>query len=583
MSETLAALPSSDLVLGRYRPLRPLGSGGSGSVWLARDERAGVDVALKVVPREGNAGSRAEREAAAAARLRHPRCLRAYTLARDDRHVYIAYEYVAGRTLRQALRAGELDDHSTVEAGAQILEGLAHAHAHGIVHRDVKPANVLLEHGGDVSVRLLDFGLAQLVEAETLTAAGDVPGTLAYISPERLRNEPATAAADIWSVGALLWEALAGSHPFWTGSVLETARKIEGGAPSLAEQRPDLPKRLVAAVDRMLASDPARRPSAAKLAGQLRLAYRERERRPVERGTLLRRDLEKPASAALAAVATGWSASALPFYPGGWAPTLAVLAAVLTLARARLGLAFALAVPVFPLGNFSLAAALVYATLATAWLAFCWRDARRALFFTLGPLLAAAGSLALLPLLAQAVRDPARRAIQVLAAVFAAGTAAAARGEPLPLVAAGLPRGLDLRAAEDPRLVLEAVWRVLAAEPALGVAAIALAAAACVLPFAARRGAWALAGLGAFLLAATLLPAPGAPAAPLVAAGAVMCLALVPELRLALAGEPRGAFGESLAAAARLATLARGLPALVRGARLRPLPAPLRGGDPGRR
>src|SRR5438128_1576708 len=110
MQQAVAALAPGTLVLGRYRPLRPLGSGGSGSVWLARDEETGLDVALKIVPREGTLGPRAEREAAAVAHLRHPRCLRVYARARDGNHVYIAYEYVPGRTLREALREGELDD-----------------------------------------------------------------------------------------------------------------------------------------------------------------------------------------------------------------------------------------------------------------------------------------------------------------------------------------------------------------------------------------------------------------------------------------------------------------------------------------
>src|ERR671922_902580 len=157
MSNAASAVLQSELVLGRYRPLKPLGSGGSGSVWLARDEATGLDVALKIVPREGKAASRAEREALAAARLRHERCLRAYGLERDSRNVYIAYEYVPGDTLRQALRAGSLDDASAVEAAAQVLEGLAHAHARGIVHRDVKPSNVLVADTPELSVRLLDF------------------------------------------------------------------------------------------------------------------------------------------------------------------------------------------------------------------------------------------------------------------------------------------------------------------------------------------------------------------------------------------------------------------------------------------
>src|SRR3989441_12810528 len=103
MQQAAAAVAPGSLVLGRYRPLRPLGSGGSGSVWLSRDEKTGLDVALKIVAREGKAAMRAEREAKAAAQLRHPACLRAYAFGRDSRHVYIAYEVVPGHTFREAL------------------------------------------------------------------------------------------------------------------------------------------------------------------------------------------------------------------------------------------------------------------------------------------------------------------------------------------------------------------------------------------------------------------------------------------------------------------------------------------------
>ena len=107
VSSTAYALPTPDLVLDRYRPLRPLGRGGSGSVWLARDERTGLEVALKIVPREGKRASRAAREMEAASRLRHERCVRAYDFGGDSGHVYIAYEYVQGSTLRETLRSGK--------------------------------------------------------------------------------------------------------------------------------------------------------------------------------------------------------------------------------------------------------------------------------------------------------------------------------------------------------------------------------------------------------------------------------------------------------------------------------------------
>jgi hypothetical protein len=519
MSNAALALQESEPVLGRYRPIRPLGSGGSGSVWLARDERTGLDVALKIVVREGKAAARAEREAAAAARLRHPSCLRAYAFARDARHVYIAYEFVPGRTFREALRAGELDDADAVEACAQVSEGLAHAHRAGILHRDVKPSNVLLAEGEGVSARVLDFGLARMAEAETLTAQGDVPGTLAYISPERLAGDDATEAADVWAVGVMLWESLAGRHPFWQTSMLDTARAIEAGAPSLATLRPDLPKQLIELVDRALSRNPSRRPTAAALADALRGASAHRRRKrarafglsvPVEAG--------RAGAAALAAAFVAWTAASIPFYPHGWAAGLAVLAAGVTAFRPRAGLAVALAVPVLPLGNVSLGLAILYGALALAWIVLCWREPRGGLLFALGPLLVPLSALGLVPLAAATLRAGPRRAAQAGLAVLVAAVVAGMRHATLPLVGSRPPLGLGIAGARDPLDVAGSLARAAAAHPGLLVEACVFSAVALALPFAHARGRWGAAALGGAMLVATVLAVPSAPAASLAAA-----------------------------------------------------------------
>jgi hypothetical protein len=525
VSQAAVAVAPQELVLGRYRPLQPLGSGGSGSVWLARDEPTGVEVALKIVPREGKAAVRAEREATAAARLRHRGCQRAYALARDSRHVYIAYEYVPGRTLRQALRDGALDDGTAVEAAAQICEALAYAHAHGIVHRDVKPSNVLVADGDELSVRLLDFGLARMDGEETITAAGDVPGTLAYIAPERLRGDESGAAADVWAVGVLLWEALAGWHPFWKGSLLDTARRIEDGAETLARARPDLPRPFVALVDRALSLDPEQRPSAAKLAAGLRATYRTRERRRAK-ASFAPPPLERLVPAAGAGLLAGVSTALFPFFPTGWPLGLAAIAAAVSLARERAGLAFALAAPVLPLGNVAAGLAWLYAGLALAWLCLSWRDPRRGLVFVSGALLGPLSLLPLLPLAVQTVRGAVRRAAHATAAVGVAAVGAGARGDALPLTSHALRRSLPLGESSDPLAVAGTLWRAVASHPPLALETLVLALAAVAAPYARRRGSRGLAVFTVTLLAAIVLPQPSLPTLPLVLAVAALPLGL---------------------------------------------------------
>jgi len=502
--QTAVALTENHLVLGRYRPLRPLGSGGGGSVWLARDEEEGRDVALKVVERDGKPGARAEREVEAATRLRHPRCLRALALARDDRHVYVAYPYVAGRTLRDALRGGVVDDWSAVETAAQVLEALAHAHSKGVVHRDVKPANVMLEDGDEVSVRLLDFGLAQLEHADTLTAVGDVPGTLAYIAPERLAGEDATGAADVWAVGVLLWEALAGRHPFWAVSPLETARRVEQGAQSLAELRPDLPRELCRAVDRMLSVDPRKRPSAKQALNLLRTVEQGRteRRRAATSPAVLR---ARAPHAALAALFAGATAFLLPFFPTGWPFLLGAAAALVAFLSPPAGLAVALAVPVLPLGNVSLGLAIAYLPLALAWLILFARDARSGLLFLSGPLLAFVHLLPLVPIIALQARGIVRRTALAGAAVVIAGATAVVVGLRLPLTGQAPPEPRGVSGAEQPGAALDGSLAALTSRPTIVAAMVIVALAAASASLARSRGLWGIAAWGAAFLGALLL------------------------------------------------------------------------------
>lgn len=527
MSNAAYALPNRELVLERYRPLRPLGRGGSGSVWLSRDEHTGLDVALKIVAREGKRAARAEREMEAASRLRHPRCVRAYDYGEDEGHVYIAYEYVQGRTLREVLRTDGLDDRDAVEIAAQMLEALAHAHGRGIVHRDVKPSNVLLEDGPEMSIKLLDFGLAQFDEADTLTAVGDVPGTLAYIAPERLSGEDASVRSDVWAVGVFLWEALSGAHPFWGVPLPEVAATIAAGAPPLETRRTDLPRRLLAVVDSALAIDPARRPPAGRMASELREAFMvphraERSERRPARKALPSPSKEKTSSeaavatvslerrlisAGVAGAAAAGGAALLPFWPPGVVAVLAIAASLLTLRAPRAGLAVALFVPLFPLGNVSEGAAITYAVVALTWLALTWRDPRAGLAFVVGALLAPIGLLALVPLGVQPVSSAWRRGLQAFAAVLVAALAAGLTGHVLPLT--GTTVGdLGIAGSERPTDAMNAIVTVLHSESALLTTGLALALVAALLPLARARGLAATAALCGAQVAVILLWAP---------------------------------------------------------------------------
>ena len=486
-------------------------------MWLALDERNGLDVALKIIPREGKAAARAEREALAARRLRHERCVRAYDVGHDPSHVYIAYEYVPGRTLRETIRAGALTDRHAVEAAAQVLDVLAHAHRAGIVHRDVKPANILVEHRDDLSIRLLDFGLAQFDGADTLTAVGDVPGTLAYIAPERLAGADASPQSDVWSVGVLLWETLTERHPFWGVPIQEVARAIQEGAPPLASERTGLPRRLVGAVDAALALNPAARPSASDLAAELRNALRTPQSRPARKERATREEepvapAQRHARRAVPVVLTVLTAlvgaTLLPFWPSVLVAAIVVAAGVAAWVDPRAGLAIALAAPVFPIGNVAASAAALYGVAAVGWLVLTWRDARHGLLFASGPLLAAVGMLPLVPLVAQRANGWARRAAHGAMAVLSAALLAAIAGDALPVAGenAGTLGIGPLTPLSDAGID---IWGWLAGHPTIPIAAALVGAASALLPWSRRVSTFGVATVGFALVAASVVAGSG--------------------------------------------------------------------------
>jgi serine/threonine-protein kinase len=245
----------------RYELEELVGTGGMSSVFRAHDRMLERNVALKVLHAhfsdDDEYVGRFRREARAVAQLSHPHIVTVIDRGEDEGREYIVFEYVDGQNLKELVRrAGPMPVRRALELAIAIAEGLAFAHAQGLVHRDVKPQNVLLSDEGEVKVT--DFGIARSLEMDGgVTQTGTVLGTSTYISPEQAGGKGVTPATDVYSLGVVLWELLAGDVPFPGDNFVTVAlRHINEPPPSLVAVRPDVPPRVAAAIDRALAKRP---------------------------------------------------------------------------------------------------------------------------------------------------------------------------------------------------------------------------------------------------------------------------------------------------------------------------------------
>jgi hypothetical protein len=281
-------------LLGRYLLLERLGAGGFGVVWRAQDELLDREVALKRISLGAGGdpldSERASREALAGARLAHPAIVVLHEAHAEQDAFYLISELVHGDTLAELFAARALTDGELLEIGLALSDALAHAHARGVIHRDVKPQNVLVPHHPDTRggvAKLADFGGARLTGEDPLTRTGDVLGTLAYMAPEQSEGREVAEPADLYSLALVLYEGLSGINPVRGATPAATARRIGSRLEPLEHRRGDLPRPLTRTIDRALSADPEQRGTVE----DLHLALEEPLRRTRGRSVLRRRSV----------------------------------------------------------------------------------------------------------------------------------------------------------------------------------------------------------------------------------------------------------------------------------------------------
>ena len=280
------------LIADRYELKQVVGTGGMSSVYCAHDTLLERDVALKILhehfSEDGDYVERFRREARAAARLSHPGIVTVIDRGEEDGRQFIVFEFVDGETLKELVdRGGPMPVRRALELGLEIGRALAFAHQQGLVHRDVKPQNVLLN--GDGRAQVTDFGIARSLDAVGHTETGTVLGTSHYIAPEQARGERVDAQTDVYSFGVVLYELLAGEVPYAGDNFLTVAMKhVNEPVPSLLERRTDCPLRLAALVERCMAKEPADRPASMdEVVAELQACLAELDGRPDGDATMI--------------------------------------------------------------------------------------------------------------------------------------------------------------------------------------------------------------------------------------------------------------------------------------------------------
>jgi predicted Ser/Thr protein kinase len=367
---------SGRTVAGKYELQEMLGKGGFGSVYSGRDASGARSVAVKVFRRSEGLAARAEREARTASKLTHPNIHSVVGVESDDDNAYLISELVVGERFDRS----ELTDEQAVRAIAAVADALDHAHSRGVIHRDVKPANILVSTDGEVC--LTDFGIARDDDALETTLEERLMGTLSYMAPEQAAGERASGATDVWAAALTLYSHLAGRNPFKARTLPDLLEKLREGARPLSETRPDIPRALSNTLAQALDHDPRKRPAAAELRDRLLTALAP-EVEPAEpeaaadspdptprvRSLPLVSPLAGRAlSSAVVATTTLYVLTAFPFYPTQWTLPLAAVLAVVAWFRPLTALTVGAVMCVPAFWNLAEAAGLLWIGMAAIWL-----------------------------------------------------------------------------------------------------------------------------------------------------------------------------------------------------------------------